>query len=44
LPADSLLPGHVDAPPFVPSLFVEIRKRMGADLFEAIFYIQLKKR
>lgn len=24
---------YVDAPPFVPSLFVEIRKRMGADLF-----------
>ena len=26
---------YVDAPAFVPSLFVEIRKRMGADLFEA---------
>jgi len=26
---------YVDAPPFVPSLFVEIRKRMGAEVFEA---------
>jgi len=26
---------YVDAPPFVPSLFVEIRKRMGADVFDA---------
>lgn len=26
---------YVDAPPFVPSLFVEIRKRMGADVFAA---------
>jgi hypothetical protein len=26
---------YVDAPPFVPSLFVEIRKRMGAEVFES---------
>lgn len=26
---------YVDAPPFVPSLFVEIRKRMGVDVFDA---------
>lgn len=26
---------YVDEPPFVPSLFVEIRKRMGADVFAA---------
>lgn len=26
---------YVDAPPFVPSLFVEIRKRMGTDVFDA---------
>jgi len=26
---------YVDAPPFVPSLFVEIRKRMGSDVFES---------
>jgi len=26
---------YVDKPPFVPSLFVEIRKRMGAEVFEA---------
>lgn len=26
---------YVDAPPFVPSLFVEIRKRMGRDVFES---------
>jgi len=25
---------YIDAVPFVPSLFVEIRKRMGADMFE----------
>jgi len=26
---------YVDAPPFVPSLFVEIRKRMGSEVFES---------
>ncbi len=26
---------YIDAVPFVPSLFVEIRKRMGADMFES---------
>lgn len=26
---------YIDALPFVPSLFVEIRKRMGADMFES---------
>lgn len=26
---------YVDAPPFVPSLFVEIRKRMGVEVFDA---------
>jgi len=26
---------YIDAVPFVPSLFVEIRKRMGTDMFES---------
>jgi len=28
------LPGYQQAPPFAPSLFVEIRKRMGAQVFD----------